>query len=85
MKRVKIVEQHNPYRLIRCRGRGHAVVEARAGRVYSMHCSHRREADDSETGMLAVVDPDGWVAEDEARTRYRGLIETGERFAKTIW
>ena len=51
---ISIIREENPYRLI-SDGCGHyAVIEARSGRVYSLHGAARHEADDSVDGMEVV-------------------------------
>ena len=81
---IKVVDSAGTFRLI-SDGSRYAVVEARAGQVYSVHGHDRRHAPDGEDGMMRVVGDDGWFPEDEARRCFDDAVKGGEDFARTIW
>lgn len=82
---IEIVERADSFRLI-SDGRGRfAVVEARAGHVYSVHGHHRREAEDCERGMIEVVGEDGWFDEAAARRCLEEASKGGDAYARMIW
>lgn len=81
---IKIVLEEEPYRLI-TDGEGHyAVIEARHGCVYSLHCHERREAPDTPDGMAAAVG-DGWRDRGRAIERFEYMTRRENRYAQTIW
>ncbi|HSV28535.1 MAG TPA: hypothetical protein VLL76_03225 [Candidatus Omnitrophota bacterium] len=81
-----IVAEVRPYRLIeddygRC-----AVVEARCGHVYCLHCDHPRHcAPDTPAGMVEVVGDHGWTDQDHAAALFRELVDREERYSQIIW
>lgn len=81
---VHIVEESEPYRLIRDDQGRFAVIEARAGHVYSLHAEHRTGADDTPQGMESVVG-DGWRDEAAARRRYSAMCRREEGYGRIIW
>lgn len=81
---ISIIREEEPYRLISDEAGHYAVVEARAGRVYSLHGSRRNEADDSTDGMAEVVG-DGWRDEATARRRFQSMCRREDRFSQVIW
>ncbi len=82
---IRIIEENKPYRLVSDGAGRWAVIEARAGHVYSLHGRERRRADDNETGMAAVVGDDGWRDEDRARRRFEAMCRGEEGFSQIIW
>ena len=81
---ISIIREENPYRLI-SDGCGHyAVIEARSGRVYSLHSAARHEADDSTDGMEVVVG-DGWRDEASARRRFEAMCRREDGGSQVIW
>ena len=82
--RVSIIDQRGSFRLIECTPHGFAVIEARAGQVYSLDGAERRRSDDCESGMAEVVGAAGWCDRRAARRRFNRLVRTGERLAEKI-
>ena len=81
---VTIVLEEEPYRLI-TDGDGHyAVIEARNGRVYSLHSHDRREASDTAEGMAVVVG-DGWREQSAAMKRFQYMTRREARYSELIW
>jgi hypothetical protein len=79
-----IVYKQDQYRLITDGNGRFAVVEARAGKVYSLHAQGRREAQDTEGGMELVVGND-WQARDQARRRFHEMLRSEEHYSQVIW
>ena len=85
MHDIETVLEHATCRVIHD-GRGrYAVIEARAGRVYSLDAQHSVEALDTPEGMAQVVGPQGWVSRDEAARVFRSIVKEGKHLAETIW
>ena len=85
MHDIRTVLEHATCRLIRD-GRGrYAVIEARAGHVYSLDAQHSVEAPDTPDGMVHVVGPRGWKSRDEAARLFRSIVKDGKHLAETIW
>lgn len=83
---VDIIDQHETFRLIRDTATGrHAVVEARDGRVYSLHGRDRASQEDTPEGMARLVEPDGWRDPAQARAVFDEAVRGGEDLAKEIW
>ena len=81
---IMIVLEEEPYRLI-TDGDGHyAVLEARDGRVYSLHCHERHEAPDTPEGMAAIIG-DGWRERSRAMERYQSMIRRENRYSEMLW
>lgn len=81
---IQIVQETKPYRLISDGEHRYAVIEARAGHVYSLHGRHRNAAEDTPDGMAAVVG-DGWRNEEAARRRFADMCEREEGYGQIIW
>ena len=81
---VTIVLEQEPYRLITDGDEHYAVIEARDGRVYSLHSHDRQEAPDTAEGMAAVVG-DGWRKQGAAMERYQYMTRREARYSQTIW
>lgn len=81
---ISIIREEEPYRLIGDGAGRFAVIEARAGRVYSLHSRARHEADDNPEGMAVVVG-DGWRDEAAARRRFEAMCRREDRFSQVIW
>ena len=85
MHDIRTVLEHATCRLIGD-GRGrYAVIEARAGHVYSLDPQHSVEAPDTPDGMAQVVGPRGWTSRDEAARLFRTIVKDGKHLAETIW
>lgn len=82
---IRIVDSKDSFRLVTDEHGNFAVVEVRAGHVYSVHGSHRREARDSEAGIAQVVGEDGWFDERRARACLDEAARRGEDYARMIW
>ena len=81
---ITIVLEEEPYRLI-TDGDGHyAVIEARGGRVYSLHSHDRQEAPDTAEGMAAVVG-DGWCRPGRAMECYCYMTQREACYSELIW
>jgi hypothetical protein len=81
---VTIVLEQEPYRLITDGDEHYAVIEARDGRVYSLHSHDRQEAPDTAEGMAAVVG-DGWREPGRAMERYHDMTRREARYSQLIW
>src|SRR3954454_2861235 len=81
---VTIVLEEEPYRLITDGDEHYAVIEARDGRVYSLHSHDRQEAPDTAEGMAAVVG-DGWREQSVAMKRFRYMTRCEARYSELIW
>jgi hypothetical protein len=81
---VTIVLEEEPYRLITDGDEHYAVIEARDGRVYSLHSHDRHEAPDTAEGMAAVVG-DGWREQSVAMKRFRYMTRCEARYSELIW
>ncbi|WP_188261629.1 hypothetical protein [Azospirillum tabaci] len=86
MPNVRTVSEHGSFRLVERDGR-YAVIEARDGQVYGLHGAEggRPGAPDRPDAAEAVVAPDDWSAEDDARRRFEELTTRGEELARKIW
>jgi len=84
---IQIVSEQRPYRLV-CDGAEHyAVLEARCGRVYPVHCEHchpRDGAPDTADGMLQIARSQ-WEQCDDARSCYKYMVDNEERYAQMLW
>jgi hypothetical protein len=81
---IEIVEEHGSFLLIRA-GPRFAVVERRAGRIYSMVPGPRKGKPMTPQGMASVMAEGGSLSEDEARALFADLCERGDRLARRIW
>jgi hypothetical protein len=81
---VTIMLEEEPYRLITDGDEHYAVIEARDGRVYSLHSHDRQEATDTEEGMAAVVG-DGWREQGRALERFQYMTRREAHYSKLIW
>jgi len=81
---VTIVLEEELYRLITDGDEHYAVIEARDGRVYSLHSHDRQEAPDTAEGMAAVVG-DGWREPGRAMERYLYMTRHEARYSELIW
>jgi hypothetical protein len=84
MGKTQVLQEAESYRLI-SDGQRFAVIEARAGRVYSLDPTGRNKAPDTPTGMRSVVGPGGWSDEEQARRRFREMVRGEERYAERMW
>jgi hypothetical protein len=81
---VTIIREVEQYRLIADDQNRYAVIESRNGKVFSLHCHHRLEADDTAAGMEVVV-CDGWQEKELAVQRFQEMIGEEERLSEIIW
>jgi hypothetical protein len=79
-----IVLEEEPYRLITDGADNYAVIEARNGLVYSLHCHGRHEAPDTAEGMAAVVG-DGWREQSVAMERFKFMTRREACYSELIW
>ena len=85
MSQVEVVAEKETYRIIGD-GRGKfAVVEFRAGRVYSLDPQHTFEAEDTPAGMAEVVGPRGWRSRDDAAQLFKAMVGGERHLAETLW
>lgn len=86
MDGLETVAQRGSLRLVRhSDGDRAAVIEARDGKVYSLHTHDRREALDTPAGILAVIGADGWQPPQVARQRFEDLGRRGDDLSKDLW
>jgi hypothetical protein len=78
-----IVEQRGSFLLIR-RDDQFAVVERRAGHVYSLHDGIREPYPDAPSGIAAAVGRHGWHDEAEARQTFEELAQRGDQLAQRL-
>jgi hypothetical protein len=82
---AEIVQETRPYRLIRDEDGRCAVIEARAGHVYSLESTHpRREAVDTPQGMATVVG-NGWQDDVRALALFQLMVDNEERYSQILW
>jgi hypothetical protein len=79
-----IVLEEEPYRLITDGAEHYAVIEARNGFVYSLHCHGRHEAPDTAEGMAIVVG-DGWREQSVAMERFKFMTRREACYSELIW
>ena len=85
MADMQIVAEKESYRIVGD-GRGRfAVVEVRAGRVYSLDPQHSLEAEDTPEGMAQVVGPRGWRSRDDAAKLFKHMVNGERHLAETLW
>ena len=85
MSQIEVIAEKESYRIIGD-GRGKfAVVEARAGKVYSLDPQHTFEAEDTPGGMAQVVGPRGWRSRDEAAQLFKHMVSGERHLAETLW
>lgn len=85
MTGIEIVAEEETYRLITDGGDRFAVIEARAGHVYSLDPKHSHEAGDTPEGMAAVVGPRGWRSHADARRIFDHMVRGERHLAETLW
>ena len=85
MAGVETVAEQEVYRLIGDGEGRYAVVEARAGKVYSLDPQHSHEAEDTPEGMLRVVGPRGWRSREEADRLFGAMVGGERKLAETLW
>jgi hypothetical protein len=81
---ITILHEVEPYRMITDGTGRYAVIEARNGRVYSLHGHDRREAPDTPEGIALVVG-DGWRDRERASQRFLSMIRGEKRYSEEIW
>ncbi|MDB5409881.1 MAG: hypothetical protein JWL84_4793 [Rhodospirillales bacterium] len=84
MREPVIIEQRGSHLLVGRSGR-FAVVERRAGHIYSVENEARKPHPDSPAGIAAAVGPRGWGEEAEVRRLFEDLVQRGERLAQRLW
>lgn len=85
MSEIEIVLESETYRLITDDGERFAVVEARAGHVYSLDPQHSHEAPDGAEGMAQVVGPRGWRSRHEAQRIFDHMVRGEQHLAESLW
>ena len=85
MRRIDVIAEKETYRLIGDGAGRFAVVEVRAGRVYSLDPQHSAEAEDTLHGMAKVVSPRGWRSREEAARLFRAMVSGEAHLARTLW
>jgi hypothetical protein len=83
MHDVHIVEERPPYLLLE-RNRRFAVVERRAGKLYSLHCGHRDAEPLTDAGAAHAVGDDGWCDERTARRVFEEVASRYHELAEQI-
>lgn len=83
--KIETLREEESWRLVRAEDGRCAVVEARGGRVLSLHAEERREAEDTPDGVVAVVGADGWRAPAEAEARFEEMRRRERRYAERLW
>ena len=84
MHAIRIVEERAPYLLI-AHGKGFAIVERRAGKLYNLHCGERDPEPLSDEGAEHAVGEDGWCDERTARRKFDEVTAGYQKMAETIW
>jgi len=86
---IQVIEQTGSLRLVHCPTRPpearYAVIEARDGQVLTLHRQARRAAPDTAAGMAALLAPEDWRGEDEARRAFAAHAREGDHLSRTIW
>jgi hypothetical protein len=85
MADIETVAEKEVYRLIGDGTGRYAVVEARAGRVYSLDPQHSHEAEDTPEGMLRVVGPRGWRSREAADRLFNVMVRGERKLAEMLW
>jgi hypothetical protein len=83
MREPVIIEQRGTHLLVG-RGGRFAVVERRAGHVYSVEDEPREPHPDTAAGIAAAVGPRGWGEEAEVRHLFEDLVQRAERLAQRL-
>ena len=83
--KVEVIAEKETYRLLTDGHGRFAVVEARAGHVYSLDPTHSAEAQDTPEGMLQVVSPRGWKSREDAARLFRAMARGEAHLAETLW
>ncbi|WP_142848463.1 hypothetical protein [Telmatospirillum sp. J64-1] len=84
---ITIIQEERPYRLISDGLNHFAVLEARCGHVYPVHCDRRHQRPgllDTTEGMAVAARHD-WTDWNEAAHRFRFMTENEERYAQILW
>lgn len=85
MAAVSVLDAQENYRLIGDGAGRFAVIEARAGFVYSLDPHHAAEAEDGPAGMAKVVGPRGWKARDAAQRLFDHMVRGERELAERLW
>jgi len=85
MAKVKVLDEQESWRLITDGTGRFAVIEARAGFVYSLDPHHAAEAKDGPAGMAAVVGPRGWKSRDDAQRLFDHMVRGEQELAERLW
>jgi hypothetical protein len=83
MQKPLILEQRGSHLLVR-RGAQFAVVERRAGDIYSVRDGEREPHPNTPAGIAAAVGPDDWSDETGARRKFEELVQLGEQLAQRL-
>jgi phosphoglycolate phosphatase-like HAD superfamily hydrolase len=80
---IAVVEEHGSFLLVRA-GSRFAVVERRAGRIYSVAPGERDGLPMTAEGMATLMAEEGSLPEPEARRLFKELSERGDRLARVL-
>lgn len=85
MPTIRVVMEEETYRLITDGEERFAVIEVRAGHVYSLDPRHTLEARDSADGMGKVVGPRGWRSHADAQRIFDHMVRGERHLAECLW
>ncbi len=85
MAEIRVVDEQETYRLVTDGRHRYAVVEARAGFVYSLDPHHAAEAPDGPDGMAHVIGPRGWKPRAEAKRLFDHMVRGERELAERLW
>jgi hypothetical protein len=84
MDAIRVIEERAPYLLI-AHGRGFAVVERRAGKLYPVVNGERHPDPLTDEGAEHAVGTDGWRDERTARQTFEEITGGYKQMAEKIW
>jgi hypothetical protein len=84
MADITVIREEESFRLIRGADGRCAVVEVRAGYVYSLDSRARAGAKDTAAGMAEVVGQDGWRDEASAAARFESMVRDERRLSEKL-
>ncbi len=82
---TQVISERETYRLIGDGEGRFAVLEARAGRVYSCDPQHSAEAEDTPEGMREVISRRGWRPREDAFRLFEHMVRGERHLAETLW
>ena len=80
-----VIAERESYRVVGDGAGRFAVLEARAGKVYSCDPHHSAEAPDTPEGMRTVISQRGWKAREEALRLFEHMVRGERHLAETLW